>query len=318
MRPAGDDAGAIRLRSLIVVLWRAGLRISEALALNESDLDPNRGAILVCRGKGGLCCMRHRPPYVALRTMLRIGFCSARASGGLRAERALQGGRRFRSPGRERNIFRLGLPSRPSRCGSTMSHSTRRTCISKPARNSGDVCSIASGRRIAKPGRCRQQPRRWRESKPFSLTEICCAGKLDPMRTSPTFERAQHSSERNIGRQPSRGWNGPVGAGAEMSPWLRLRAALPVGALFCVLRGPTCGHAWAPAGVRAQLHHAADQAGVRRRFCAPSVAPCSRGGDVARGSAAAGHPAPARPRRPSDHVRLPTRDRQHRDRSCHP
>jgi integrase len=31
----------------------AGLRIGEALALSESDLDPSRGAVLVRRGKGG-------------------------------------------------------------------------------------------------------------------------------------------------------------------------------------------------------------------------------------------------------------------------
>ena len=42
-----------RLRGLIVVLWRAGLRIGEALALAEADLDPRRGALLVRRGKGG-------------------------------------------------------------------------------------------------------------------------------------------------------------------------------------------------------------------------------------------------------------------------
>lgn len=53
MRAAGDDAAGVRLRGLIVVLWRAGLRISEALALAESDLDRERGAILVRRGKGG-------------------------------------------------------------------------------------------------------------------------------------------------------------------------------------------------------------------------------------------------------------------------
>ena len=53
MRAAGDGRHARRLRSLIVVLWRAGLRIHEALALNESDLDHRRGALLVRRGKGG-------------------------------------------------------------------------------------------------------------------------------------------------------------------------------------------------------------------------------------------------------------------------
>lgn len=36
---------------LIVVLWRAGLRINEALALTETDLDQRRGAILVRHGK---------------------------------------------------------------------------------------------------------------------------------------------------------------------------------------------------------------------------------------------------------------------------
>src|SRR5919197_2742768 len=40
-------------RALIVVLWRAGLRIHEALALAEADLDPRRGSLLVRRGKGG-------------------------------------------------------------------------------------------------------------------------------------------------------------------------------------------------------------------------------------------------------------------------
>jgi integrase len=53
MRQAGDDHHGRRLRALIVVLWRAGLRIHEALALNEGDLDPRRGSVLVRRGKGG-------------------------------------------------------------------------------------------------------------------------------------------------------------------------------------------------------------------------------------------------------------------------
>lgn len=53
MRAAGDSRHGQRLRGLIAVLWRAGLRIREALALSESDLDARRGAVLVRRGKGG-------------------------------------------------------------------------------------------------------------------------------------------------------------------------------------------------------------------------------------------------------------------------
>jgi integrase len=39
MRAAGDDRHGRRLRGLIVIMWRAGLRIQEALALSEGDLD---------------------------------------------------------------------------------------------------------------------------------------------------------------------------------------------------------------------------------------------------------------------------------------
>lgn len=53
MRTIGDRADGHRLRALIVVLWRAGLRISEALSLQETDLDRPHGPVLVRRGKGG-------------------------------------------------------------------------------------------------------------------------------------------------------------------------------------------------------------------------------------------------------------------------
>jgi site-specific recombinase XerD len=53
MRQAGTDLYGRRLRGLIIVLWRAGLRISEALAITESDLEVTRGSVLVRRGKGG-------------------------------------------------------------------------------------------------------------------------------------------------------------------------------------------------------------------------------------------------------------------------
>ena len=60
MNAAGDSSEGVRLRGIIVVLWRAGLRIGEALALNETDLDPARGSLVVRRG---LCRIRHNPCY---------------------------------------------------------------------------------------------------------------------------------------------------------------------------------------------------------------------------------------------------------------
>lgn len=118
MRTAGASTTGVRIRALIVLRWRAGLRISEALALSESDLDPSRGSLLIRRGKGG----------------------------------------KRREVGMDR----------------------------------------------------------W-------------------------------------------GWE-------QLSPWLKIRAALAPGALFCVLRGPTRGRPCAAAGIRIQLHNAAAAAGVRRRF----------------------------------------------------
>ncbi len=50
---AGDRPHGLRTRALVVLLWRAGLRSSEALALAQSDLDVARGGVLVRQGKGG-------------------------------------------------------------------------------------------------------------------------------------------------------------------------------------------------------------------------------------------------------------------------
>ena len=85
MRAAGESAHGRRLRGLIVILWRAGLRIQEALALTEADMDQQRGSLLVRRGKGG----RRREvgmdawgweelqPWLELRLALPVGplFC---------------------------------------------------------------------------------------------------------------------------------------------------------------------------------------------------------------------------------------------------
>ncbi len=118
MRAASNNADGARLRALIIVLWRAGLRISEALDLAETDLDRARGALTVRRGKGG----------------------------------------RRREVGMDR----------------------------------------------------------W-------------------------------------------AWD-------QLTPYLEVRATLPVGALFCVIHGPTAGRRWEPSAARKQMRRTADAAGVRRRF----------------------------------------------------
>jgi site-specific recombinase XerD len=53
MRHTADDRHGFRIRGMVVVLWRAGLRVQEALGLAEHDLDLRRGSVLVRSGKGG-------------------------------------------------------------------------------------------------------------------------------------------------------------------------------------------------------------------------------------------------------------------------
>jgi hypothetical protein len=61
MREAGSGPYADGLRALIGILWRALLRISEALALNESDLDPQTGSVLVRDGCPGVSSAGWQP-----------------------------------------------------------------------------------------------------------------------------------------------------------------------------------------------------------------------------------------------------------------
>jgi len=85
MRAAGDGVSGVRIHGLIVVLWRAGLRIQEALDLHERDLDPRGGALLVRCGKGGRrrevgmddWGWEHLTPWITKRLELPLGplFC---------------------------------------------------------------------------------------------------------------------------------------------------------------------------------------------------------------------------------------------------
>jgi integrase len=89
MRGAGDRAHGRRLRALLVLLWRAGLRIHEALALTEGDLDQRRGSLVIRRGKGG----RRREVglgHVGMGRTPTLARSAARASGRCLALRHLR------------------------------------------------------------------------------------------------------------------------------------------------------------------------------------------------------------------------------------
>ena len=84
------------------------------------------------------------------------------------------------------------------------------------------------------------------------------SGDLHARRGAVLVRRGKGGRRREVGMDD---W-----AREHLQPWLDWRVALPVGALFCVLTGPTHGRAWSPAAAREQLRHTAARAGVRRRF----------------------------------------------------
>src|SRR3954471_19669837 len=136
MRAAGETVLGQRLRALIVVLWRAGLRISEALALAEADLDPRRGAVLVRRGKGGRrrevgmddWAWEHLQPWLTSRLEFPVGplFCSSPA-------------RRAAGAGRSRPLAHsCARPRRPAASAAALPHTSfaTRTPSSSPRKAS--------------------------------------------------------------------------------------------------------------------------------------------------------------------------------------
>lgn len=70
-----------RNRALIVVMYRSGLRLAEALALRPADVDPARGAIRVRHGKGNKPRMAPLDPG-GMATVLR--WMEARKADGIR------------------------------------------------------------------------------------------------------------------------------------------------------------------------------------------------------------------------------------------
>jgi site-specific recombinase XerD len=88
----------------------------------------------------------------------------------------------------------------------------------------------------------------------LSLTET----DLDHQRGSILVRHGKNDRRREVGMDA---W-----AWSALQPWLAERAKLPVGPLFCVIVGPTRGHAWSASAARMELHRVAIEAGVRRRL----------------------------------------------------
>src|SRR5438105_2560982 len=81
---------------------------------------------------------------------------------------------------------------------------------------------------------------------------------LDRRRGSVLVRHGKNDRRREVGMDA---W-----AWSAIEPWLADRVELPVGALFCVIDGPTRGRAWSASAARIELRHLALTAGVRRRF----------------------------------------------------
>jgi integrase len=144
MRQAGDDRHGWRLRAMIVVLWRAGLRVQEALALAEHDLDRRRGSVLVRNGKGGRrrevgmdeWGWEHLRPWLSARAELPVGplFCIIDGpTAGDRGQAPRSAPSSAGSPLRRES----GVASRRTSCAT-------RTRWSSPARASRSTSSSAS------------------------------------------------------------------------------------------------------------------------------------------------------------------------------
>jgi integrase len=132
----------------------------------------------------------------------------------------------------------------------------------------------------------------------LALTE----SDLDPRRSSILVRHGKGNKRREVGMDPW-AWTD------HLAPWIARRVELPVGALFCVIDGPTRGRPWSATAVRDELRRYAAAAGGAAASGAASAPPCSRCRARPRGGAAAGHPTPARAYVRLDHQRLSARDR---------
>jgi site-specific recombinase XerC len=108
----------------------------------------------------------------------------------------------------------------------------------------------------------------WRAGLRISEALSLHEGDLDSSRGAVLVRRGKGGKRREVGMDRW-GWE-------RLEPWLEIRHELPIGAVLCVIHGPTAGRRWEAAAARKQLHHAAARAGVRRRFAPTSFAMLTR------------------------------------------
>jgi integrase len=97
----------------------------------------------------------------------------------------------------------------------------------------------------------------WRAGLRISEALALIEDDLDPDRSSVFVRKGKNGLPRTVGID-SWVWDC-------LQPWLEYRRGLPVGALFCVIAGPTAGKAWSSADVRKKIKLLAADAGIRRR-----------------------------------------------------
>jgi integrase len=142
MRQAGDGVHGARMRAFIVLRWRAGLRINEALTVTEHDLEPRAGSVLVRHGKGGRrrevgmdpWGWDHLRPWLELRIAMPVGPLLCVIDGPTR-------GRRWASDSARAQLRRA--PRRP-RCGGG---SPRTSCATPTPSNSPTRASRSTSSR---------------------------------------------------------------------------------------------------------------------------------------------------------------------------
>ena len=68
---------------------------------------------------------------------------------------------------------------------------------------------------------------------------------LDPGRGASLARHGRGNRRREVGMDEW-GWE-------QLRPWIDHRTAMPIGALFCIVNGPTCGRPWSAPAARTQL-----------------------------------------------------------------